>query len=194
MWLRDRRTGGKGSRGGGSPALCPTPAPPALDEAQHLLDHRPQGSWRWEQENGGKRKIWNFLSSFVSIRRPPFASGARTQVSGGGWVGRLCAQLVWCPHSSVLPVLPTVLLLLGLLEPLDVSAGVPSPSSGREGVGTRPCLPQGGRHTSQLLSPWADGTCVGLFRKPRPKSWAMAGEPHAAPSGAALHQRWAPRT
>lgn len=38
----------------------------------------------------------------------------------------------WCPHSSVLLALPTA--LLRLLEPLDVSAGVPSLSSGRGGV------------------------------------------------------------
>lgn len=103
----------------------------------------------------------------------------------------------WCPHSSVLLALPTALLCL--LEPLDVSAGVLSVSSGREGVWARPRLPQGGRHGSQLLSPppragvgrrdlcWVFqetptkelGHCGGAARSPERSSPApAAGSPH----------------
>lgn len=140
-------------------------------------------------ENRGKRKIWNFLSSFLSITRPPSASGARTQVLGRGRAGGLCAPPAWCPHSSVLP---TAVSSSASGSHLTCLRGFRARPAGQKGCG----LPAPGREarvTAAQPAP-ADGTCVGLFRKPRPKSWATAGEPHAAPSRAALRRRRAPRT
>lgn len=177
--LGDRRTEGKGGGGGVPPLL-------QLETSSPL-----RGSWQWEREPG-KEKNLEFPLLFSKHHKTPFCVWSQNPSVGagaGGRAGGLCAPPAWCPHSSVLP---TAVSSSASGSHLTCLRGFRARPAGQKGCG----LPAPGREarvTAAQPAP-ADGTCVGLFRKPRPKSWATAGEPHAAPSRAALRRRRAPRT
>lgn len=116
--LGDRRTEGKGGGGGVPPLL-------QLETSSPL-----RGSWQWEREPG-KEKNLEFPLLFSKHHKTPFCVWSQNPSVGAGAGGRavcttgLVSSLQRPTHCR---------LFLGLREPLDVSAGVQSPSSGTEGV------------------------------------------------------------